>query len=218
MNASIRNIYIYKLLVLMRDYLQWKERGFESPSPFYIKQAVILRNGFSNATWIETGTYLGQTTRVLSKHATKVYSLEPEPTLFANAQSLFRNISNIEILNGTSEEVLPSLLPKVHNDVNFWLDGHYSAGPTFKGEKDTPIIEELREIANNLSHFRNVCVLIDDIRCFTTEQAEYSSYPRLELLVDWTRENNFRWHIEHDIFVARRSIRLDQSRRIRADS
>jgi hypothetical protein len=163
---------------------------------------VLLRNGLPDSTWIETGTYLGETTRFLAKRSRFVYSLEPEPTLFANAKELFKRTGNVRIINGTSETVLPSLLPTISGKVNFWLDGHYSAGLTFKGPQDSPIGDELSCIAKNLAHFSRVCVLIDDVRLFVGNSSENSGYLPLEFLVTWAKDNNLQWHIEHDIFVA----------------
>ncbi len=199
----IRNSSPYRLLTLLLGYKNWAKLNFQAPSPHYIKQACLIRNSFPNATWIETGTYLGQTTQVLSKNGLKVYSIEPEPTLFANAYNYFKKFNNVEILNGTSEQIFPNLLPKINGDVNFWLDGHYSAGITFKGTQDTPVLEELKHITDNLNHFKKVCILIDDIRCFNPQITEYSTYPSVNILVAWANDNHLHWHIEHDIFVAK---------------
>lgn len=164
---------------------------------------MLLRNGFPDSTWIETGTYLGETTRFLAKRSRFVYSLEPEPILFANAKELFKRTDNVRIINGTSETVLPSLLPTISGSVNFWLDGHYSMGLTFKGPQDTPIGDELSCIAKNLAHLNRVCVLIDDVRLFAENSNENSGYPPLDFLVTWAKDNDLRWHIEHDMFVAK---------------
>jgi len=107
-------------------------------------------------------------------------------------------------LPGTSEEQLPQLLPTLSGDVNFWLDGHYSAGMTYQGSVDTPIVAELACIEGQMPRFRNIVVLIDDVRCFDPTAPEFAQYPSLDLLVDWARRNRFHWHIEHDIFVARK--------------
>jgi len=189
--------------MLLRSYRNWAKLKFQAPSPHYIKQACLLRNSVPNATWVETGTYLGQTTQVLSKNGLKVFSIEPEPTLFANAFEYFRKFNNVVIIKGTSEQIFPDLLPKITGDVNFWLDGHYSAGNTFKGSQDTPILDELKHIADNLNHFKKICVLIDDIRCFNPHIEEYATYPSLNILVAWANDNKLDWHIEHDIFVAK---------------
>jgi hypothetical protein len=199
----LRNSYPYRISSLLYAYLGWARIGFSAPSPHFIKQACIIRNSLPNATWVETGTYLGQTTEILSKNGSMVYSIEPEPTLYKNAEQYFSSIKNVEILNGTSEVIFPTLLPRIDGDVNFWLDGHYSAGITFKGLQDTPILDELKNIGNNINHFNKICVLVDDIRCFNPHQPEYSTYPSVDVLVDWARVNGLHWHIEHDIFVAK---------------
>jgi hypothetical protein len=45
--------------------------------------------------------------------------------------------------------------------------------------------------------------MVDDVRCFNPHIAEFSGYPDMDYLVDWARQHGFKWHIEHDIFVAR---------------
>ncbi|MBM0106166.1 hypothetical protein JM946_15635 [Steroidobacter sp. S1-65] len=193
----------YRIRNRLVSYSDWRRRGYAAPSPHHIKQACVIRNGFPNATWVETGTYLGDTTRLLSKHGSKVYSIEPEPTLFANAKRRFSNVANVEIINGTSESVFPSLLPTISGDVNFWLDGHYSGGITFQGTQTTPIVEELKVIAENRGRFGKLCVQVDDIRLFNPDLPEGAGYPPVDILVQWANEQKLGWHIEHDIFVAR---------------
>ena len=87
--------------------------------------------------------------------------------------------------------------------MNFWLDGHFSAGATFQGELDTPIISELDAIAANLPNLLPIAILIDDVRCFDPTLPEYATYPPLDVLVDWARKHDLRWHIEHDIMIMR---------------
>lgn len=122
------------------------------------------------------------------------------------ASHRFRNVSKINTLKGTSEETFPELLPRLSGDINFWLDGHYSGGITFKGDSDCPVAAELEQIEKNLDRFDRVSVLIDDVRCFPPSQTsalDESDYPPLDSLVDWARRNKFSWQIEHDIFIAK---------------
>lgn len=199
----MRNHPVYRIFSGFRDCLQWSKRRYAAPSPHFIKQACLLRNGFQAATWVETGTFLGQTTQLLARHAAYVYSIEPEPNLFARAEKIFSDKKNVKILKGASEDIFPELLPTLTGDVNFWLDGHYSAGITFKGSQDTPILDELACISRNINRFSRVCVLVDDIRCFNPHVPEYAAYPSLDALVAWASAHKLNWHIEHDIFVAR---------------
>jgi len=208
LKSFVRNNSVYIALANTLAFAKWARKKYRAPSPHFIKQACLLRNGFENAIWVETGTYLGETTRVLAKHSSMVYTIEPEPRLFANAVKYFKNHKNVRVLNGTSEQIFPTLLKEIQGNVNFWLDGHYSAGITFKGENDTPILEELKHISENLKQFRNICVLIDDIRCFNPKHPEYANYPNLDSLVNWASSNDLEWHIEHDIFVARSTANI----------
>jgi hypothetical protein len=192
-----------KNVVPQKEIRSWAARQYSAPSPHLIKQNCVLRNGVPGAIWIETGTFMGETTALLAQHSRQVYSIEPEPNLYARASALFADKKHVEIINGLSETVFPELLPKLHGDVNFWLDGHYSAGITFKGPVDTPIVAELNTIAGNLHRFGKVCVLVDDVRCFDPTLPEYSTYPSVDYLVDWARAHQLNWRIEQDIFIAK---------------
>ncbi len=191
-----------KFFIFLKEYATWPRRDFDAPSPHFVKQSRILKNSFPEGTWVESGTYFGDTTRFLGKKGVTVYSIEPQIDLYKKAKNQFQKFKNIIILQGLSEEVFPELLPRLKGDINFWLDGHYSAGITFKGPIDTPILKELDAIENNLRNFRNVCIMIDDIRVFNPEIDP--AYPSIDVLVDWARLNSFTWKIEHDIFIAKR--------------
>jgi len=193
------------VLQFIKSLFDWHGRNYEAPSPSLIKQRVLLRNAVPFAAWVETGTYLGDTTYFLSKHFNRVISIEPEPQLYAEAKRRFVDFKNVELLNGASEIVFPELLPKLIGDLNFWLDGHYSGGKTwatYKGDSESPIMIELAQIEKNLNNFKRLAVLIDDVRSFQASDSD-SGYPSLDYLVGWARRLGMKWHIEHDIFVAK---------------
>lgn len=184
----------------MRD---WIATGYAPPSPPHIKRAVLMRLGLSDATWIETGTFMGDTTAMLAQTAKHVYTIEPDRALYEQAVKRFKSLSHVDVMHGLSEDVLPTVLSKVSGDVCFWLDGHYSGGITHQGPIDCPVRQELRHIDLNMSRFDRFVVLIDDARCFDPTISDYSDYPSLDFLVDWCRANGLKWYLEHDIFVAR---------------
>jgi hypothetical protein len=186
-----------------RELDEWKDRLYCAPSPSFIKRIVLLRHSLENCIWIETGTALGETTKLLAQDAYHVHSIEPSESLFCAARDNLSDLHNITLYNNTSELILLSILQGVkHDNVCFWLDGHYSGGITFKGSVDTPILLELRIIEENLERFKSVVVLIDDIRCFDPSNPLFRDYPSIDYLVDWARKNKFQWSIEHDIFIA----------------
>ena len=183
--------------------MEWSERLYAPPAPQFIKQSVLLRNGINDSVWIETGTYLGDTTDFLARRSRHVYSIEPESALFEKARVRFESFPNVSILNDISENALPALLSSLNGNLCFWLDGHYSAGNTFAGPNDTPLRQELDCIAQNLHRFDGVVVLIDDIRLCGKKHI-YGEYPTLDELVAFASSTGLAWHIESDIFVARR--------------
>lgn len=185
------------------EEFQWIKRGYESPSLLRIKHATLLRIGSKNATWVETGTFLGETTELLAKESKLVFTIEPEPNLFEKAKLRFIGQPHIQVIHGLSENIFPTLLPTLRGNINFWLDGHYSGGITHQGPTDCPVREELSSIEKNLSLYDKVTVLIDDVRCFNPSIPEYADYPDINFLVDWARKNDLVWHIEHDIFIAK---------------
>jgi len=185
----------------LRFYRDWDARDFQAPSPQFIKRRVVLRNGIKGSTYIETGTHLGLTTELLALQASRVFTLEPSFILYEQAKLRLSKFENVECLNGSSEDLLPILIPKIRGAVTFWLDGHYSGGDTYKGIEETPIMKELEIIAQNLDNFSKVALMIDDIRLFENKSL---SYPGRDFLVKWALSNNLWWNIEHDIFIAKK--------------
>jgi hypothetical protein len=182
----------------------WALSGYLSPYPSQIKFGILMRYSRYNDIWVESGTYLGETTKLLSKNSKKVYSVEPQKVLFNYSTHRLRKNSNIVIINGVSEEIFPDLLSKLDGDISFWLDGHFSGDITFEGKTETPIMAELLAIEQNFSHFGNVSIFIDDVRNFSRVGGEANSYPTLDYLANFCQKNRLVWHIEKDIFIARR--------------
>jgi len=178
----------------------WKDNGFTAPAPLSVKHAVLFREGIDRGIWVETGTYLGQTTAALSSRGWTVYSVEADAELYSRAVKKFSDTSNVSVSHGASESVLEDLLPTLSGPVNFWLDAHYSGSSTYGAGANSPIAGELSVIEKNLPSISPICVLVDDLRCFNDDAGKY---PSLNWLVDWATRNKLVWHIEHDIFVAK---------------
>lgn len=142
----------------------------------FYKQAQLIRIGreFSCETFVETGTYLGDTVEAMRHHFTKVLSVELSPELFAQNQQRFKHVKNVWLWCGDSGQMLAGMLPHIQGKALFWLDGHYSGGRTARGDTDCPIIKELQAIA---CHSRkDHCIVIDDARCFGV----LADYPTIE--------------------------------------
>ena len=182
------------------DFINWYVRGFSPPSPQKVKLKILIKNSIKDAPWIETGTYLGETTSVLAKKFTFVDTLEPSPLLYKYNTRRFKG-RNIEVHNQSSEEGLEFLIKKRTGRLNLWLDGHASGDITWHGSFETPIEQELRVISENLNKFDEIFIAIDDFRAF---EGLLGSYPSKDYLVFWALKNNLLWSVEHDIFLLKK--------------
>jgi len=168
------------------------------------RQQILTKHGIPGATWVETGTYNGDTTEFLASIASAVYSFEPGVELWQAACQRFEGLGlNVMLINALSEDGLPRLLPELNGDVCFWLDGHYSGEGTYKGPQDTPIRDELACIGSQIARWSKVAVLIDDIHLFNGEKHIYGSYPKLDEVTAWAQNHKLIWHIESDIFISK---------------
>jgi hypothetical protein len=188
---------------LAPNYLSWRINRFSSPSPQFVKTQVLKRNSIDSGTWVETGTYLGDSTKFLAKNFpdSKIISLEPQKTIYDFTKFRLRGSKNVLLVNGSSEEKFEEIIIRLVGPVNFWLDGHFSGDITYQGESVSPIEKELRLIEKYNSGMGRVVVFIDDIRLF--DQDLNSGYPSRNVLVDWADRNDFKWNIEQDIFIAK---------------
>lgn len=137
---------------------------------------------------IETGTFIGIGTELLSKYFEQVYTIEIDYILYNKCKNKFINNKNITCLHGDSKKMLPDLLDdkKIKNEnILFWLDAHWSGDDTvdwknsywkgysintgYSGKKvngiisgydQVPLEEEIYQIYENV---RSECVIyIDD--------------------------------------------------------
>jgi hypothetical protein len=161
-----------------RKYWRWLRLGKPLPPPHEVKQMTVIGYAKRCGTrvFIETGTYLGDMVRAVRNTFHQIYSIELSAELCKDAQKQFSDYRHISILEGDSAKVLPEILCLVEEPCLFWLDGHYSGGITVKGNKETPILEELKHI---LGHsIAEHVILVDDARCFVGQ----NGYPTLEEL------------------------------------
>ena len=120
---------------------------------------------FNPTIFIETGTYLGNTTLNAIEFFKEIHTIELSMPLYQKASERFKNVENITTYHGDSSEVLKQVLPKMHGKILFWLDAHCSGGIT-AGEGRDPLMDEIRAIRVN--RIKNAVILIDDIRGWGT--------------------------------------------------
>lgn len=151
--------------------------------------------------WIETGIWFGETTNFLTKNSNFVYPIELEKHLAQLSETGFERDATTKIIHGTSEEEFEKLLSGLECKVSIYLDGHYSAEPTFKGIRDTPVRQELYAFEKLLVILSTSNLLIDDFRCFDPENPEYKEYPSKQFVVNWNEKQNLKRTVQHVLYA-----------------
>lgn len=174
----------------------WQQSGKTGAPPHSVKQKLIsaYAKKYGTEILIETGTYLGDMVEAQRKNFSRIYSVELSHELWKKAVIRFSSFPHISILQGDSGKVLKDIMPKLNKPALFWLDGHYSEGITAKGDKETPVLEELETIFS--SHFSHI-VLIDDAWCFNGK----GDYPSVDQLKNMILQKNpaYKFSVEDQI-------------------
>ena len=113
--------------------------------------------------FIETGTYLGTTTRLASTIFDYVYTMEIVQQLYDESRAYGGD--NITYLLGDTIKLLPTIIPKIDAPAMWFLDSHQSGPETSNNGKWVPLLDELNII---LSSYKYPSIyIIDDLRLFS---------------------------------------------------
>jgi hypothetical protein len=142
---------------------------FSNPHSYTKFRAInSLRKQVGAKTLIETGTYLGVTTKRCAPMFENVYTIELDQDLAEKAKAFLGLKTNVRVVQGDALECLPEILAKEEvRECLIFLDGHFSGGVTACGEMPEPAIEELDIIAKFKDKVSSI--IIDDFRLFGTE-------------------------------------------------
>jgi hypothetical protein len=164
------------------------------PDNAIVKRRRIIRVAREHQceTFVETGTFYGQTLDAVHCVFSRSFSCELSARLFELNFMAFRDTEDVRVLFGDSADVLRQILPNCSGRILFWLDGHYSGGETAIGSCICPALMELDAI--KMDARRDHCILIDDARLFTGS----AGYPSMAEVLSKLREINSSYVIELD--------------------
>jgi len=133
---------------------------------------------FPDAVVIETGTCIASSTVFLAKHFKKVYTIENSSRFYAYSIKRVGDagLTNVELILGGSERVLPLLLFKedLPKDVVFFLDAHWG--------NFCPLESELTAIL--LAEIENPIIAIHDWKVAGSDLG-YDSYNGQDFDLEW---------------------------------
>ena len=163
-----------------------------------------VAKSFDLHTFIETGTYRGDTIDAVKEYFVELYSIEIGEELTKKAQLRFINYSNIHIWQGNSAIILPEILKGVKMPCCFWLDAHPSGGDTEGSTTKVPILSEIVSI---LRHRKDHVILIDDARYFNGGISRYPTISYLSYIVK-KEDPNMSVVVRDDIIRIYRDVML----------
>lgn len=120
---------------------------------------------FGLNSFIETGTYAGDTTAEASKIFKEVHSIEIWEPLYRAAQKRFVSYPNVILYFGDTTLQLNQMIENSSGKRLYWLDAHCSGGGTGGIPGFLPIFEELDQILHSKGDIDSI-ILIDDLRGF----------------------------------------------------
>jgi hypothetical protein len=120
--------------------------------------------------FIESGSYMGSTIDNIKNNFNEINTIELNENLHKFCKKKFKNVYNINCIQGNSIIELENILKKNNKNIIFFLDAHYSGGETSRSEEDVPLLEELKVI--NKYFKNNGIIIIDDLRLFNTNYNE----------------------------------------------
>jgi hypothetical protein len=131
-------------------------------------QPILKKSMYKNIkNFVESGTYLAESTIMASKCFENVYTIEIEEDLYnkSKQKAADKDITNIKFYLGDSTKLLKEIVPKVVDGACFFIDAHLSGEDSnWNGKQRVPLYQELQII---LSHKMKPSIFIfDDVRLF----------------------------------------------------
>jgi hypothetical protein len=155
--------------------------------------ALFVIDKFKVGTFVETGTFQGDTAVWASKHFKNVKTVEFSEEIYKNTKATHGAIPNIEFIFGDSRSELKKLSATLKDPALFWLDAHWCGVNSYGKEDQCPLIDELSLlIGSGVPHF----ILIDDARLFEAPPPLPNSvkyYPDLAEIITELHRNNERY-------------------------
>jgi hypothetical protein len=147
----------------------------DAPTPEEKRAHLLaLLQGRGHRVFVESGTYLGDSTAFLRPHVDRIVTVEVEPKLHADAVRRFAGDPAIEVVLGDALEVIPAIARELTEPALIWLDGHFSGGVTGQGEYVEPAPAILDAFASAPPPAGST-IVVDDLRMFGRDPEPWPS-------------------------------------------
>jgi hypothetical protein len=192
--------YINPILERRKVHRWWEIGGELRLKPYWYKRATILlwADTIRAVNFVETGTYLGNTTRELHRRFKRVVTIELSPELAAAAAKEFAG-TNVEAVQGDSSTELRRVVPTLVGPTVFLLDAMW-AGEGTAGQGNISVLADLAAIRGLPEDH---VIVISDVSLFNGT----GGYPTLEALRASIRKLGY-WELVADNVILAAPPRL----------
>lgn len=160
--------------------------------------ALILKEKYLLDIFVETGTYVGETSEWAASHFLQVHTIEQLQDYYLTAESRLAVYPNISVYLNDSRNVLPEIMYNMGDyGTLFYLDAHWSEGAQYgRPLIDSVAVDEILLI--NQWNNKNHAIVLDDAHRFGT-----AKWPTAESVIRVLENNGQRSvRILLDTFVA----------------
>lgn len=160
---------------------------------FGIDKKVVakIQKELSIKHFIETGTYLAATACWAARHFHHISTVEENPNLHEKICAKTKDITNIEVFQGSSENMLPRMLATTNKELTlYWLDAHPLFETTQNQPSTLPLLQELKLIAE---FGGEALIIIDDARLIFSPALAMESgaiYPTIDEIALMCQRSN----------------------------
>jgi hypothetical protein len=163
---NLRNFAVFGYLLDLFKIAKFEFQNPHSLTKFFLIKSIQKRKGLT--CFIETGTYLGVTTKRCAQIFDQVYTVELSEELAEKAANFLARDRHVKVICADALEALPKVLEdEAVKNAFVFLDGHFSGGVTESTDVPEPAIEELKVLAKHKDKIG--AIMIDDFRSFGKE-------------------------------------------------
>lgn len=163
--------------------------------PFVIDWARALLP--SESTSVETGTFQGETSRLLADSFGSCITIERSQALAVAARERFASDPRVTVLEGSSRDRLAEALPPTDQGCFFWLDAHGVYDYDGPDQDENPLLAEIGLILERRGASPNV-IAVDDARGMGTQP----DWPPLGSIFGLLTDHGYSGAIIDDALVA----------------
>lgn len=165
------------------SYLERNALGYEGDTFIHWELQKLVQH-FEIKIIIETGTFLGATTKRLAEFAEAVFTIENQKENFEKAVEANKHLNNIKYFLGGSQDMLQQVLEvndefKGNVNVLFFLDAHWY--------DYCPLLDELDIIAKH-NNIRPV-IVIHDFKVPGKPEFGFDSYKGQDFEFEWIQQH-----------------------------